>query len=69
MVGLILIIWAISAVISFTTLIDKSRLPDFGTYLFVTMCPIVNTIYAIYAIKVKARTFDINDVINQIKLD
>lgn len=69
MVGLILIIWTVSAIVAFTALIGKSRLPDFGTYLFITLCPIVNTIYAIYAIKVKARTFDINDVINQIKLD
>lgn len=69
MVGLILIIWVISAVINLTALIGKSRLPDFGTYLFIILCPIVNTIYAIYVIKVKACTFDINDVINQIKLD
>jgi hypothetical protein len=69
MVGLILIIWIISAVINFSALLSKDRLPDFMPYLFVTLCPVVNTIYAIYVIKVKARTFDINDVINQIKLD
>jgi hypothetical protein len=69
MVGLILIIWIISAVINFSALLSKDRLPDFMPYLFVTLCPVVNTIYAIYVIKVKAHTFDINDVINQIKLD
>ena len=69
MVGLILIIWTISAIIAFSALIGKNRLPDFMTYLFITLCPVVNTIYSIYVIKVKSRTFDINDVINQIKLD
>lgn len=69
MVGLILIIWVVSAIIAFSALVGKNRLPDFMTYLFITLCPVVNTIYSIYVIKVKARTFDINDVINQIKLD
>jgi hypothetical protein len=69
MVGLILIIWIISDIIAFSALLSKDRLPDFMTYLFITLCPVVNTIYSIYVIKVKARTFDINDVINQIKLD
>ena len=69
MVGLIFIIWLISAVINFAALVCKDRIPDFMTYLFITMCPIVNTIYAIYVIKVKIKTFDVNDVINQIKLD
>jgi hypothetical protein len=69
MVGLILIIWIISAVINFSALLSKDRLPDFMPYLFVTLCPVVNTIYAIYVIKVKARTFDLKEFINQIKLD
>jgi hypothetical protein len=69
MVGLIFIIWIVSAIINFSALLSKNRLPDFMTYLFITLCPVVNTIYSIYVIKVKARTFDINDVINQIKLD
>lgn len=63
------IIWIISTIINFSALLSKNRLPDFMTYLFITLCPVVNTIYSIYVIKVKARTFDINDVINQIKLD
>jgi hypothetical protein len=69
MVGLIFTIWAISAIISLAVLITKNRIPDFITYLFIILCPIVNTIYAIYAIKVKARTFDLKEFINQIKLD
>ena len=69
MVGLMFIIWIISTIINFSALLSKNRLPDFMTYLFITLCPVVNTIYSIYVIKVKARTFDINDVINQIKLD
>ena len=69
MVGLIFVIWAVSAVISLAALVSKDLTPDFITYLFIILCPIVNTIYAIYVIKVKSRTFDINDVINQIKLD
>lgn len=69
MVGLIFAIWAISAVISLAVLITKDRVPDFITYLFIILCPIVNTIYAIYAIKVRARTFDLKEFINQIKLD
>lgn len=69
MVGLIIIIWMISAVIDFAALVGKNRLPDFMTYLFITLCPIVNTIYAIYAIKVKIRTFNLKEFINQIKLD
>ena len=62
-------IWAISAIISLAVLITKNRIPDFITYLFIILCPIVNTIYAIYAIKVKASTFDLKEFINQIKLD
>jgi hypothetical protein len=69
MVGLIFIIWVLSAIIDLAALVGKNRLPDFMTYLFITLCPIVNTIYAIYAIKVKARTFDLKEFINQIKLD
>lgn len=69
MVGLIFVIWAISAVIALAALISKDRTPDFMTYLFIILCPIVNTIYAIYVIKVRMKTFDIKDVINQIKLD
>lgn len=69
MVGLMFIIWIISTIINFSALLSKNRLPDFMTYLFITLCPVVNTIYSIYVIKVKARTFDINDIINQIKLD
>lgn len=69
MVGLIFAIWAISAIVSLAALISKSRVPDFITYLFIILCPIVNTIYAIYTIKVKARTFDLKEFINQIKLD
>lgn len=69
MVGLIFIIWIVSAVINFAALLSKDRLPDFMSYLFITLCPIVNTIYAIYVIKVKARTFDLKEFINQIKLD
>ena len=69
MVGLIVIIWVISAVINCAALVSKDRIPDFTPYLFITMCPIVNTIYAIYAIKVKMNTFDIKEFINQIKLD
>lgn len=61
--------WAVSAVISLAALISKSRVPDFITYLFIILCPVVNTIYAIYVIKVKARTFDLKEFINQIKLD
>ena len=57
MVVLTLIIWVISAVINFAALVGKNRLPDFMSYLFITLCPIVNTIYAIYVIKVKASTF------------
>ena len=69
MVGLIFVIWAVSAVIALAALISKDRTPDFMTYLFIILCPVVNTIYTIYVIKVKMKTFDINDVINQIKLD
>lgn len=69
MVGLIFIIWIISAVINFAALVGKDRIPDFMTYLFMTMCPVVNTIYAIYVVKVKISTFDVKEFINQIKLD
>ena len=69
MVGLIFIIWVFSAVINCAALVSKDRIPDFISYVFITMCPIVNTIYAIYAIKVKARTFNLKEFINQIKLD
>jgi hypothetical protein len=69
MVGLMFVTWAVSAVISLAALISKSRVPDFITYLFIILCPVVNTIYAIYVIKVRMKTFDIKDVINQIKLD
>lgn len=69
MVGLILTIWAVSAIIAFSALVCKDRLPDFTTYLFIILCPVVNTIYSIYAIKVKLRTFDLKEFINQIKLD
>lgn len=69
MVGLIFITWIISAVINFAALVGKDRIPDFMTYLFLTMCPIVNTIYAIYVVKVKMSTFNLKEFINQIKLD
>lgn len=69
MVGLIFAIWAISAIVSLAALISKSRVPDFITYLFIILCPIVNTIYAIYAIKERMKTFDLKEFINQIKLD
>ena len=59
------IIWSLGAI----QLIPENNESITKLIIYLIIFAIATIGYSIYVIKVKSRTFDINDVINQIKLD